>query len=180
MSEYRVASRYAKSVFDLAIEIKNVDHIYYDMILIERVLNENYKLILLLKNPIIRYDYKLKVLTKIFEKNLNKLTLKFFKLICRKNRAHVLLDSCRVFVGLYHNYKGIVHANVSTAVEISSEIKKDFEKIISKATGKKVELETKVDQSLLGGYLLKIGDNQIDDSLKNKLNNLRRKLISRP
>jgi len=180
MSKYRVSSRYAKSVFDLAMEIKNADHIYKDMVLVERVLNENYKLVLLLKNPIIRYDYKLKVLTKIFEKHLNELTLKFFNLICRKNRAYILLDSCRVFVGLYHDYKGIVCANVSTAVEISSEVKKDFEKIISKDTGKKVELETKVDKSLLGGYLLKIGDKQIDDSLKNKLNNLRRELKSRP
>ncbi len=179
MSEFRVASRYAKSVFDLAIEQKKVDHIYKDMVLVEQVLSENNKLIILLKNPIIRYDYKLKVLNKIFEKHLNKLTLDFFSLICRKNRAQILKECCRVFVDLYHDYKGIVRANVSTAIEISSEIKSDFENIILKATGKKVELETKVDESLLGGYLLRIGDNQIDDSVKNKLNNLRREFKNR-
>ena len=52
--------------------------------------------------------------------------------------------------------------------------------MLTKETGKKVVLETKVDESLLGGFILKVGDNQIDDSLKTKLNNLRRELKRRP
>ena len=180
MSEFRVASRYARSIFDLAIEMKNVDQIYEDMLIIEHVLQENRELVSLLKNPIIRYDYKLRVLNKVFEKHLHELTLRFFNLVCRKNRAQILPECSNAFVILYHNYKGIVRANVSTAVKISAQISKDFENIISKATGKKVELETSVDDSLLGGYILKVGDNQIDDSLKSKLNNLRRELKNRP
>ncbi|MCK5209152.1 MAG: ATP synthase F1 subunit delta [Cyclobacteriaceae bacterium] len=180
MSEFRVASRYARSIFDLAIEMKNVDRVYKDMLIVGQVLQENGKLVTLLKNPIIRYDYKLRILNKVFEKHLNELTLRFFNLICRKNRAQILPESSKAFVDLYHEYKGIVRANVSTAVTISAQIRIDFENIISRATGKKVELETKVDESLLGGYVLRIGDNQVDDSLKSKLNNLRRELKSRP
>ena len=180
MSDFRVASRYAKAIFDLAIEMNNVDRVYKDMLLVEQVLQENRKLVILLKNPIIRYDYKLRVLNKVFDKHLDELTLRFFNLICRKNRAQILPETSKAFVSLYHNYKGIVRANVSTAIKISTQISKDFEGIISKATGKKVELETKVDESLLGGYVLRVGDKQIDDSLKSKLNNLRRELKSRP
>lgn len=180
MSDFRVASRYARSVFDLAIELKNVDKVYSDMLLVEQVCKENRKLATLLKNPIVRYDYKLRVLHKIFEKYIDKLTSKFFDLVCRKNRAGILPETSKVFVMLYHNYKGIVRADVSSAVELTDEIKKNFEGIIGKATGKKVELESKIDASLLGGYVLRIGDNQIDDSLKSKLNNLRRELKSRP
>lgn len=180
MSDFRVASRYAKAVFDLAIELKNVDRAYTDMLIVERVCDQNRKLITLLKNPIVRYDYKLRILNKIFEKHLDKLTLKFFNLICRKNRANILPEVSRVFVHLYHEYKGIVRADVTTAMEISTIIKKDFENIIAKTTGKKVELESKVDESLIGGYILKLGDRQVDSSLKSKLNNLRRELKSRP
>ncbi len=180
MSDFRVASRYAKAVFDLAIELKNVDRAYTDMLIVEHVCDQNRKLVILLKNPIVRYDYKLRILNKIFEKHLDKLTLKFFNLICRKNRANILPEVSRVFVELYHEYKGIVRADVTTAMEISAIIKKDFENIIAKATGKKVELESKVDESLIGGYILKLGDRQVDNSLKSKLNNLRRELKSRP
>ena len=180
MSEYRVASRYAKSVFDLALETKLVDKVYNDMLLVEQVCNENRPLVTLLKNPIIRYDYKLNVLTKIFQKHINELTLKFFKLICRKNRADILPDTSKVFVALYHEYKGIIRADVTSAVKLSAAIQKDFEGIVSNATGKKVELETKIDASLIGGYILQVGDNMIDNSLKNKIHKLRRELKSRP
>lgn len=180
MSGYRVASRYAKSVFDLAIELKQVDQVYEDMLLVEEVCKANRLLLVLLKNPVVRFDYKLNVLTRIFEKHVNKITLKFFNLICRKNRADILPDTSKVFVTYYHEYKGIVRANVSSAVALSAAIHKDFEGIIAKATGKKVELDAKVDESLIGGYVLKIGDDMLDNSMKNKLNALRRELKSRP
>ena len=80
----------------------------------------------------------------------------------------------------YHDYKGIISADISSAVEISGAIHKEFEDIISKATGKKVELDTTVDESLLGGFVLRVGDRQLDNSIKSKLNNLRRELKSRP
>ena len=180
MSAYRVASRYAKSVFDLALETKLVDKVYNDMLLVEQVCNENRPLVTLLKNPIIRYDYKLNVLTKIFQKHISELTLKFFNLICRKNRAEIIPDTSKVFVTLYHEYKGIIRADVTSAVKLSAAIQKDFEEIVSNATGKKVELDARVDESLIGGYILQVGDNMIDNSLKNKINKLRRELKSRP
>ena len=90
MPEFRVASRYARSVFDLSIELKNVDRIYQDMLVIEKVCTENRKLVILLRNPIIRYDYKFRVLNRIFENHLDTLSIRFFHLICRKNRAAIL------------------------------------------------------------------------------------------
>jgi len=180
MSDFRVASRYARSVFDLSIELKMVDKVYVDMLLVEQVCTDNRKLVTLLKNPIVRYDFKLRILHKIFEKHIDKLTVKFFDLICRKNRASILPEVSKVFVMLFHDHKGIVRADIASAVELSDAIKKDFEGIVAKATGKKVELETSIDESLLGGYVLRIGDKQIDDTLKSKLNNLRRELKSRP
>ena len=179
MSDFRVASRYAKSVFDLAIELKTVDKIYGDMLLIRDICSQNRKLVTLLKNPIIRYDFKLRVLTKIFQKHVNPLTLKFFGLISRKNRSSILPEVSRIFTELYDAHMGIVRANVSSAVQLSAQVKKEFEAILAKETGKKIALDSRVDQSLLGGYVLRVGDLQIDDSLKTKINNLRRELKHR-
>ncbi len=177
MSIYRVASRYAKSVFDLSVELKLEERVYQDMLLIKQVCEENRNLVLSLKNPIIRYDYKLNVLNKIFSKHTSELTQKFFTLICRKNRADVLPDTSSIFVDLYHNYKGIVLADVITATKLSGSLSRDFEALVARATDKKVELTTHIDASLIGGYILKVGDNMVDNSLKNKLNALRRSLM---
>jgi F-type H+-transporting ATPase subunit delta len=180
MSGYRVDSRYSKSVFDLAIELKQVDRVYQDMLQIEQVCLQNPSLVRLLKNPIIRYDSKLKVLTRVFHKHVSELTLKFFGLLCRKNRADVLPDVSKVFVDLYNEHKGIVRADVSSAVTLSPDIQQEFEDIVARATGKKVDLKNKVDPSLIGGYVLKIGDKMINDSIKHKLYKLRRELKSHP
>jgi F-type H+-transporting ATPase subunit delta len=179
MSNYRVASRYAKSIFDLAIETKLVDKVYKDMLLIDQVCKENRPLVVMLKNPIIRYDFKLKVLTRLFQKHIEEITLKFISLLCRKNRVDILPDTSKVYAEIYHEYKGIIIANVSSAVKLSSEIQNDFVNIVSKATGKTVELKTMVDEALIGGYILQVGDKMIDNSLKNKINHLRRELKSR-
>lgn len=176
MSGYRVASRYAKSVFDLAIELNLADKVYEDMLLVEKVCEENRNLVTLLKNPIVRYDYKLIVLKKIFGKYISELTSKFFALLCRKNRASVLPDTSNIFVALYHDHKGILRADVTTATKLSARLQKDFEEAIAKATGMEVELTTKMDEALIGGYVLQVGDDMIDNSIKNKLNSLRRTL----
>lgn len=176
MSGYRVASRYAKSVFDLAIELKMVDQVYKDMLLIEQVCEENRRLVTLLKNPIVRYDYKLNVLNKIFDKHVSMLTSKFFAFLCRKNRASVLPDTSNIIVALYHDHKGILRADVTTATKLSARLQKDFEEAIAKATGMEVELTTKMDEALIGGYVLQVGDDMIDNSIKIKLNSLRRTL----
>jgi len=180
MSDFRVANRYAKSLFDLAIELKKLDGIYNDMVLVEKVCQENRSLVTMLMNPIVRYDIKLRVLEQVFGKQVNKATMAFFSLICRKNRAQILPACSEVFITLYHENMGIIRSTVTSAVTLSEATKKDFQSIISKATKKQVELEAKTDTSLIGGYILRIGDLQVDDSIKTKLNELRRELKGRP
>lgn len=176
MSDFRVASRYAKALFDLSLEQKKADKVYQDMVLVEKVCHENRALVTTLKNPIVRSDYKQRVLVQLFQKNVEPATLAYFKLICKKNRAQTLPDASKVFISLYNDYKGIVQSTVTTAAALSDASRKDFESIIAKSTGKKVELEVKTDPTLIGGYILRIGDRQIDDSIKTKLNDLKREL----
>lgn len=180
MSEYRVASRYARSIYDLAQELKQTERVYKDMLVVEKVCKENRNLVTLLKNPVVRYDYKLKILVRIFKSHVSDNTIKFFGLVCRKNRSDILMEISQLFVDIYHEEKGIVRATVTSAVLISDSLQKEFTDLVAKSTGKEVDLTAKVDESLIGGYVLRVGDNMVDNSIKNKLNTLRKNLKSRP
>ncbi|MEM6523072.1 MAG: ATP synthase F1 subunit delta [Bacteroidota bacterium] len=181
MSEYRVATRYAKSLLSLADDQGVLDKVHADMQLFLNVCAESRDLFLLLKNPIIKHDKKRAVLQKIFEGKVSQLTIAFFDIITRKNREAVLPEMAKEFDHQYNVYKGIEEATVTTAIPLTKELKAEVEKLVKKISSKsKVELTELVDEDLIGGYILKVADRQIDDSIKSKLKALELKFSQNP
>lgn len=179
MSEFRVASRYAKSMLNLAIEQKLEDKIRDDMQLIADTCEENRSLVVILKNPVIKFDKKMNILRKLFEGKVNPLVIRFLELMSRKNRANLLPDIARVWIDFYNEHKNIVKANITSAAPLTSEARKKVLEAVTAKTGKKVMLEEKIDKDIIGGYILNIKDEQIDSSISGKLNALRRQLVNR-
>lgn len=173
MSNSTVAYRYAKSLIDFASEKKVVNEVYTDMALFKGVCDENRQFMAVMANPIVRHDKKKAILKKVFENNVNPVTYSIFDVLTRKNREGILYSIAVEFEKLYDKLNGIQKASVSTVEPLTAEQKAEFAKIVSEATGKKVEIEEKIDSSLIGGYLLKVGDLQIDTSVRKKLNNLK-------
>ena len=169
MSETRVASRYAKSLLELAVEKGILEEIHKDMRLFMSIAEENHAFPLMLKNPIINQDKKRTILHKIFEKKVQPATLTFFDIILRKGRERFLAAIAASFVNMYNQHEGIQKAVVTTPFPLNNALRKEFETKVAKITGKKVLLAEKVDPSLIGGYILKIGDQQLDDSVNTKL-----------
>lgn len=181
MSEYRVASRYAKSLIELAEEQKVLEEVLKDMQHFTQVCKDNYDFVLMLKNPIIKHDKKNLILKKVFEGRVNKLTLAIFDIITRKNREAVLPDVAKSFQSQYNVYKGIEEAKVTTAVPLTAELKKEMEEMVKKISSKpNVQLEEVIDKDLIGGFILKVGDRQIDDSIKSKIKALKLKFSQNP
>jgi F-type H+-transporting ATPase subunit delta len=181
MSDLRVASRYAKSLIELAAERNVVGEVYEDMRLFTKVCAENREFELMLKNPVIKHDKKRKILHAIFGKKVNTMTLAMFDIITRKNRESILPSMAREFVIQYNSRMGIEVATVTTAVPLAEELKKELFEIILKIGGKKtVELKERVDPDLIGGFILKVGDKQIDDSIQSKLKMLGHKFSQNP
>ena len=173
MSEYRIASRYAKSLLDLSVEKGQLEEVNKDMLMFSETVKENRDLLLMLKSPIITHDKKLAILNQLFKGKVNDLTLAIFQILTKKHREAYLAQIATEFHHQYNAKKGIEEATVTTTFPLSATLRKEFEGVVKKISHKEVELTENVDESLIGGFILKIGDRQIDDSVSSKLQALR-------
>lgn len=181
MVQSRVASRYVKSLLSLAVEQNALDQVHSDMLSFSKVVKENRDFALMLRNPIIKHDKKREVLEKIFTGRVNKLTLAIFDIITSKNREPLLPAIAEEFHHAYNAYKNVGEASVTTAVPLDAQLRSEIEKIVRKLSDKKeVELKEKVDADMIGGFVLNVGDRQIDASIKNKLKALKVKFSQNP
>jgi len=169
----RVAIRYAKPFVQLAEEKGVLEQVKNDMVLIAETCKASIEFRRLLKNPIVSNLKKTQVIEVLFKSNLNAFTIAFLDLICKKNRVHELEEIALSVIKIYEDKKGILLAEVTTAVSLSSSQRANIVSLIEKSnTGKTVVLSEKIDTSIIGGYILKIADRMIDASVKTKLQKL--------
>jgi len=175
MSNYQVAFRYAKSLLDLSIENGTLDKTYNDMEVVSSAL-ESRELYLLFKSPIIKADKKVAVVKAIFADKVDKLTLGFMELITNKGREAHLPEIVNSYIDQYKKHNNITKVNVTTAVEMTSEARAELEKALqgSSITAQKVEINTNVNEDLIGGFVIEVGDKLYDASVKHKLSKIRK------
>lgn len=173
MSVSIVASRYAKSLIELAKEKNVLDAVFQDMKLFKDTVDNNRSLMLALKSPVVRHEKKLGILKALFQDKVNPVTFAIFNIITKKNRESILDSIADEFIVAYNNFKGIQKAVVTTTTPLDETLKAEISKMVASSTGKTIELEEKIDPSLIGGYVLRVNDRQIDASIKNKLNQLK-------
>lgn len=175
MSVSRIANRYATPLLELAGEQNQLDEVREDIRLFEGVLESNRDFLLMLQSPIISNRKKATILDEVFKGKVSELTAQFFQLVARKNRERFLPDIAREFVKLYNNKLGFQEAKLTTATAIDAPLKAAFEKLVSDITGKKPILREEVDPTMIGGYALKLGDRQLDETVLSQLNDLKLK-----
>lgn len=180
MSELRIASRYAKSLLSLSEEQGVLEEVNKDMLLFSKMASEHRDLVLMLKSPVLSHDKKLVILNSVFGGKVHELTLAIFRVLTKKHREEYLVAIAVEFHHQYNFRKGIEEATVTTTFPLDADLQKEFEIIVARISGKKVELTQKVDESIIGGFILKMGDRQIDDSLSSKLNTLKLKFSKNP
>lgn len=177
----RVAARYVKSLLGLAVEQNALEAVHKDMQLFANACENSRDLVSLLKSPIIKHDKKRAVLDKIFRGKVHELTHAIIDIITRKNREPLLPEIAASFHYAYNEYKGIGKASVITPVPLDAKLRKEVEAIAQKLSQKKeVELQEKIDADLIGGFVLNVGDQQIDASIKSKLKSLKVKFSENP
>ena len=180
MQGTRVAARYAKSFIDLSSEQGVLEQSYTDMKIISALCKSNHDFLSFLKSPLIKTDKKQAVLKQVFEGKLNKVTDAYIQLITSKKREIYLQEIALEFINQYKEKKKILTAVVTTANGIDDVIRKKVMQIVKGVGNSDVVLDEKINKDIIGGYILRVGDKQMDASIASKLNILRRTFKENP
>jgi F-type H+-transporting ATPase subunit delta len=173
MSEFRVSSKYASSLLQVAVKKNILDDVYKDIKLLGNLCKDN-NFLLMLRNPFISYYKKKKILHNIFKGKVNDLMLSFFNLLVLRGREVFIPSIVETFLVKYNEHCNIKNAKVTTTFNLSKNLRSDFINLVKKITlCNKVNLIESVDTSLIGGYILSVDDKKIDESIKSNLNLLR-------
>ncbi|MDQ7947373.1 MAG: ATP synthase F1 subunit delta [Pedobacter sp.] len=171
----KAAARYAKSLIDLSLEQNALEELRKDMQLFEEVVDHNSELEAILKNPIVPLDKKAGILRDTFGNHVHEVTKSFFKLSVSKGRAGILFETAKQFIAQYQSIKGIVKAEVTSAIALTDANRAEITALVKKELGaKEVLIAEKVDEKLIGGFILKVGDKQFDASIAGGLNKLKK------
>jgi len=166
MVEDRIGYRYAKSAFELAQENKVLEDVHSDMGLFLEVCEQNRDFVSLLDSPIIKGDKKQQVIDAIFGKLFKSELMKLLvAMIVRKGREKYIPNVAESFNQMYDHAKGIGRGTIISAVALSDDQVKEIQRTLESTTGKSFELNEEVDPSLIGGFVLKVGDTLFDGSI---------------
>ncbi len=170
----RAAIRYARAILDLATDGGNVDAVLNDMKNISATLEGSKDLRLALQSPVIKEDDKRAVLKEVFAKSSNE-TLGLLDILIDNKRPNILAKISESFISLYNESKGLQAATVITAVAITPELETKVLAKVTELTGStEVDLENIVDESIIGGFVLRVGDTQYNASIASQLGKLKR------
>ena len=166
-------------MFQSALGKKIIDKINQDMIFISEIckLPQAKEF---LNSPIIYPSKKTAIFHKLLEGNVEPLTLSLIDLVVKNGRESFIPAIARVFIHETLKYKGITESVLTTAVKVDEEVKKQITDLISNVFSTKVELEENIDPEIIGGFILRVDDNYIDASIRNKLRKIRKELLGSP
>lgn len=175
MSSNRISARYAKSLIDLAIERGELEKVKSDIDTFSKAV-ENRDFYLLLKSPIINGEKKQSILHAIFKDKLSALTFSFLDIVTRKGREMHLPEICEAFQQQYKLHLKISTINITTAAPLQEvtleKIKSELLK--SDITLDKLEVNTKVDKSIIGGFIIEVDDKLYDASVIHQLDQFKK------
>lgn len=178
MQNPRLANRYAKCLIDLAVEQNQLEAVYADMKLMQAVCAGSREFVNLLRSPIITPEKKAAVLKSVTEGKVSALTASFNNLVITKGRESGLPEIIHAVIEQYNALKGIHHVKLTTAIEVSDDIKNALSSKLSKEAGLgKIELETKTDESLIGGFVLEFNNNLVDASIARDLADIKKQFM---
>lgn len=173
MAGARAAIRYAKAILSLATDKKSAESVNNDMKLMAKTMSENIELNDVLTNAVIKAEVKKAVLLKIFPK-LNSISTDLFEVLITNKRVDILPEIAIQYSVLFDAVNGKEKAKVTTAIPMTKELEAKVLAKVKELTNKEVTLENIVDESIIGGFILRVGDKQYNASISNKLNKLKR------
>jgi len=178
MSVLRLSARYSKSLLDHATELGKVEEVHQDMHFFRTLIAESNDFRLMLKSPIIKTDKKIKILEIILLGRVDDITLRFIRILTKKRREPYLIDIADSFIRHYNIINGITPMKLTTASEIPKESKNEILSAFKEKEGIDIiELTSKIEEDLIGGFILQFDDKLYDASISRQLNILKKEFI---
>ena len=180
MKGSRAAVRYAKALKDLALEQGALEKVRDDMKLITSVCENSHDLVVLLNSPIIKTDKKQAILTEVFKGKLSKLTELFISVLAAKRRESYLEAIAIEFVKQFKEHKKILSAVVTTASGLDEDLRKKVLQVVQGSGHSEIELVEKINEKLIGGFTLQVGDKRVDASIAKQIRKLSQSFNENP
>ena len=171
-----IANRYAEALFQLSEEENITKEIYNELHSVLDIVKNNKDLDNVLKSPLVAKAEKVQLIETLFNNKINNNLKNFLKILVEKGRINSLKTIETTFKQLLNDKHNIIEGTVISAVPMEEKQIKELEEKLSKKYNKNVTLENKVDESILGGVLVRLGNTQIDGSVKTRLDNIKDQL----
>lgn len=169
-----IAQRYAKAIFDLALELNVVEEVKADMELIHSVCVSNKDFALMLKSPVIRPEKKIKVIEAVFGKKVSKLSLRYMLIIIRKRREMFIPLIADEFIYIYKKFKNIFTIHFASASALNDELRKKVIALLEKQTQGSIELHEEIKKELIGGFVFTYDNYKYDASIAYQLKKIKK------
>ncbi len=179
MNESKISVRYAKALLESALDKKNLDAVYQDMIQLYQVCRQVSEFELILNNPVVRQSKKKEMIRLVFSGKVTDLTLSFVEMIVQNRREMYIQDITRRFLDDYKRHKKITTVILTTVISLDQQLKERIIQLVRNSYHTTVELEEKQNEQLIGGFIIRIDDKMMDASVAKQLRNMRKKLISK-
>lgn len=177
MKSTRVAGRYSKALLDLALEQKTLEEAKNDALVVLDAIKESRDLRNLLMSPVVKPSQKNTILTEVFGKHVSELTMRFVQLVVKHGRDKDMDTIFDQFMNHYREHMNIVEVEVTTSTKVSATVIADIVKKLESSTGKTVEVVERVDEDLIGGYVVDMTNYRLDASLATGMKKLKRELV---
>jgi F-type H+-transporting ATPase subunit delta len=169
-----VAGRYATALFELARDEKSVDAVKADLDKFDALLNESADLKRLVRSPVFSAEVQLRALSAVLDQvGISGTSAKFLKVLTANRRLFAVTDVIRAYRALVAKFKGEASAEVTVAEQLNDKNLDALKTALKSVTGKDVALNVKVDPSIIGGLVVKLGSRMVDSSLRTKLNSIK-------
>jgi F-type H+-transporting ATPase subunit delta len=175
MQGSRAAARYAKALLSLAQDKNVTGEVNTDMVLISKTIKDSEELQAFLKSPVVKNTMKKNALLEIF-KSVNGVTSGLFEILIENNRLNILPLVASSYERLYDEMNGVQVAKVTTAIPLTPALEAKIQQKVKELTGNEAKIENIVDESIIGGFILRVGDIQYNGSVKSQLTGLKREL----
>jgi len=178
MPNPRLAARYAKSLIDLANETNQLESVYRDMLYLQAVCKESREFLALMRSPVVKADKKVAIVEAVTRGKISELTDSFNRLMITKGRESYLPEISSAFIDQYKHQKGIHTIKLTTAVPVTEEVKAQLINQVQQQTNMgNIDLKASVNEEIIGGFVLEMGDQLVDASILYDLNKVKSQFL---